>query len=85
VIHATADQVAEAIANDAEMLRQMHHFVFAVIGDADIGEIIAALPQAVAGCSPFENEAALIEAVKRETLQALHALALSRLPARGTA
>jgi hypothetical protein len=85
MITATADQVAEAIANDPEMLRQMHHFVFAVIGDDDLGTLLEELPAAIAQHSPFADEAALIEVVRAETLQALFGLTLRVLPARGTA
>jgi hypothetical protein len=85
VIHASADQIASILAADHAMLRQMRDFLDAVTGDADVGAIIAALPQAIAECSPFENEAAMIETVRIETLNQLHALTLSRLPARGSA
>ena len=85
MIHATADEVASILAADHEMLRQMGAFLDAVTGDADVGPILAALPEMIAKSSPFEDERALVAVVQRETLQALHALALSRLPARGSA
>jgi hypothetical protein len=85
VIYADAHRIASIIVADHEMLRQMGAFLDAVTGDADIAEILAALPQAVAACSPFKNEAAMTEAVRVETLPVLRALALSRLPKRGTA
>jgi hypothetical protein len=85
MIYADASRISEVIAGDAEMLRVLHAFIFAVIGDDDLGTILDDLPAAIAAYSPFEDEAALIEVVRVETLQALHALALSRLPARGSA
>jgi hypothetical protein len=85
VIHPDADQIAEVIANDHAMLRQMHRFLYAVIGDADIGAILEELPAAIAAHSPFADERALVAVVQRETLQALHVLTLSRLPTKGNA
>jgi hypothetical protein len=47
----------------------------------DLGAILTELPEAVAARSPFEDEAAMTEAVRRETLRMLHASTLHKLPA----
>ena len=86
MIEASADQIAQVLAGDAELMRDLHNFLGAVLGDdGDVAEVLEDLPKIIAGFSPFENEAALIAIVKRETLELLHALALHRLPARGNA
>lgn len=85
MIHADETKIAEIIAADSEMLRAMHRFLYLVIGDDDMDPILEALPAMIAAHSPFENEAALVAVVERETLRQLHKLALSRLPARGSA
>jgi hypothetical protein len=85
MIHASASKIAETIANDRDVLLAMNTFLAAAnLGDA-VGEILEALPAAIAASSPFESEADLTVTVHRETLLALHALALRRLPARGRA
>jgi hypothetical protein len=85
MICASAARIASIIASDHEMLRQMSDFLDAVTGDADLGAILTALPEAVAACSPFEDEQAMTEAVRRETLRMLNAIALRKMPAMGTA
>jgi hypothetical protein len=85
MIAVTADRIASIIAADAAVLRQMSDFLDAVTGDADLGAILDELPEAVAACSPFEDEAALTEAVRRETLRMLHAITLHKMPAMGRA
>jgi hypothetical protein len=86
MITVTADRIASIIAADHAMLRQMHAFMEAAsFDDADIGAVLNELPAAIAAHSPFEDEGSLTEVVKSELLQALRALALRRLPARGTA
>jgi hypothetical protein len=85
VIHADASSISKAIVDVPALLRALHDFIGAVIGDDDLGSILEVLPEMIAAHSPFTDEGALIEAVRAETLQALHTLALSRLPARGSA
>jgi hypothetical protein len=85
MIHADAARIASIIAADAALLHELHVFLDAVIGEADIGVILGELPAAIAAHSPFENEAALAATVRRETLLVLHALALHRMPAMGRA
>jgi hypothetical protein len=69
------------------MLRELHDFIGAVIGDVDAGidMIIEELPGTIARFSPYADEAALTEIVRREMLAALHGLTLRVLPPRGTA
>jgi hypothetical protein len=85
MIHVSADRVASIIASDHAMLRQMSDFLDAVTGDADLGAILTELPEAVAACSPFEDEAAMTEAVRCETLRMLHAITLHKMAAMGRA
>jgi hypothetical protein len=85
MITATAAEIAKAIVDDPALLRALHGFVEKVTGDADIGALLDELAVAAAQSSPFENEVALIETVRCETLQALHVLALRRMPAMGRA
>jgi hypothetical protein len=86
MIVATADQVASILAADMVVLRELRAFIeAATLGDDDISAILGALPARIAQGSPFADEAALTETVKRETLLVLHALALRRMPAMGRA
>ena len=85
MITATASEIAKAIVGDPALLRAMHGFVEKVTGDADIGALLDELPAAIAAHSPFVDEAAMTEAVKREMLLALSALALRVLPPQGNA
>jgi len=85
MITATADQISAIIVGNPVLLRELHAFLGAADIDDDLGAILDELPAAIAAHSPFADEAAMTEAIKRETLQALRALALRRLPAKGTA
>jgi hypothetical protein len=64
------------------LLRALHDFLDAVTG---IDVIIEELPETIARFSPYADEAALTEIVRREMLAALHALSLRVLPAKGNA
>jgi hypothetical protein len=87
MIHADADAIRAVIAGDAVLLRTLHDFFDAICGDldADISMLLGELPGAISKNSPFLDEAALAEVVRREMLAALHALTLRVLPAKGNA
>jgi hypothetical protein len=86
MIHADAARIASIIAADAAVLPELHVFLdAATLGDADVGAILSELPARIAEGSPFPDERALTEAVRRETLRMLHALALHKMPAMGRA
>jgi hypothetical protein len=85
MIHATADQIKEIIVADPTLLRELHRFLQAVDIDNDLVAMLGELPAAIAVHSPFADEAALTETVRREMLAALHGLSLRRLPPQGNA
>jgi hypothetical protein len=86
-ITATSDEIRAVIASDAVLLRALHDFFDAICGDldADISMLLDELPGAISKSSPFLDEAALAETVRREMLAALHTLTLRVMPARGNA
>ena len=86
MIVATAAEITEAIVGNAELLRTVHGFLQAALGDVDdLDALLGELAQRLAACGPFKDEVDMIATVKGEMLEALRALALRRLPARGTA
>jgi hypothetical protein len=86
MIVATPDQIASTIAGNAELLRTVHGFLQAALGDVDdLDALLGELAQRIAACGPFKDEVDMIATVKSETLQALRALTLRRMPAMGRA
>jgi hypothetical protein len=85
MIYADASKISEAIVGDPALLRALHGFVEKVTGDADLGALLDDVAAFVAARSPFPDHASLAETVRCEMLQALHALALDRLPTKGNA
>jgi hypothetical protein len=85
MITASAAEISKAIADDPALLRAMHDFINAVIGDADIGALLDDMAARIASLSPFEDEETLTATVKAAALYTLHALALRAMPAQGRA
>jgi hypothetical protein len=85
MIVASAAKISEIIAGDIELLCEMQRFLEAADMGNEVGALLDTLPEAIAAHGPFASEQDVEDAVERETLLALHSLALRRLPARGRA
>jgi hypothetical protein len=87
MIYATTDQIRTAIASDAVLLATLRDFFDSICGDldADISMLLDELPGAISKNSPFLDEAALADVVRREMLAALFGLSLRVLTPRGSA